>query len=193
MSHDPSTNEWQPQTDGREQTVAERPATGYSETPAYSETSPRDADYAPDSTPVDVGPTFARRVDGVGALLLILAGAAAAGAMLLPWVADLSGATDTGFELVQGRHWDAVAVLSGGGLVLLMGLALLIPMRHHRAVGFLALIGALAVTAAVVRLILKDAFTLDLVGLGFAAAAECAALGLLGAFKALLTPGRKIS
>lgn len=147
----------------------------------------RTEDYQPGDQPDD-GPTYARRIDGVASVLLLLAGAATAGSMLLPWVV---GQPETGFDLVLDQRWEPWAVLIGGGVALLMGLLALAPLRSRRLVGLLALLGGVAIAAAVLRPLYLADWDTSLVDYGLALAAEAGGLALLGGLKALLTPRRK--
>lgn len=140
--------------------------------------------------PVDEGPVLVRSVDGVGSTLLLLAGACAAGSMLLPWRED--GDTSTGFELATDLQWEPLAVLIGGGILLLMGLLLAIPMRGHRGSGLLAFIGAVIVTVGVLNILISEDFEFGFADIGFHLALGCAGLGLLGALKGIVTPARKV-
>jgi hypothetical protein len=77
-----------------------------------------------------------------------------------------------------------------GGLLLLLGLLLLVPARAHRTVGVLALLVAVAAAAAVLVVLADGGWRLDRFGAGTRCAVAVAALGLLGALKAMLTPPR---
>ena len=144
-------------------------------------------------------PVAVRRSDPFAAFLLVLAGLAAGVSLLVPWVPD--GAT--GLELARTAveqlgegwttvfdtgFWQPITVLGGGALLLLLGLLVLLPARAHRTLGLLALLVAGAVVAAVLVPLVDVDWQLDVLDLGFYFALGVAALGLLGALKALLTP-----
>jgi hypothetical protein len=140
-----------------------------------------------------------RRADRVGGLLLILAGVAAGVSLWLPWrrsegatgltlarrgVAVFGSGID---ELGRSGLWQPLAVVLGGGMLLVLGVLLFLRARTHRVVGVLALF--VAVAAAVgVSVPLADA---DWSPAPFRAGMWCAVavagLGILGALKAMLT------
>lgn len=146
-------------------------------------------------------PVAVRRADSVGAFLLLLAGLAAGLSLLLPWTpggrnglgllrdglgqlgSDWTGVFDSGL-------WEPLAVLFGGGVLLLLGLLLLVPAKAHRFPGVLALLVALVVVAGVLVPWGQTGWDLSEFDLGFYVALGVAGLGLLGALKAALT-GRK--
>jgi hypothetical protein len=148
-------------------------------------------------------PVSLRRPDGLAGLLLLLAGATAGLSLLLDWV---RGAGRTGLDLLltalrtaaddRGAFfadgwWEPVAILLGGGLLLVLGLLVLLPARTHRALGLLTLVVALAVAAAVLTPMAQDGFSTSRYAPGWWAAAAVGALGLLGALKAFLTGPRR--
>lgn len=167
-------------------------ARGYQELPGDGTTAPQ----------YSTLPVAIRRPDALAALLLLLAGIAAAVSLLLSW---LPGLDLTGWELVRrgfstlvhhpGRlvsdgWWQPLAVVLGGAALFGIGLLLLVPARAHRFLGLLALLFTLAAGAGVL-VPLRDAhWHLDRFAVGFWFACAVAALGLLGALKALLT-GRR--
>jgi hypothetical protein len=143
-----------------------------------------------------------RRADPFGGLLLILAGVAAIVSLWLPW---LRGEDATGLSLVRrgidlsgsgvgevasSGLWRPLAVVLGGGLLVLLGLLLFIPARAHRLVGVLALLVSLAAAAAVVVLFAGADWRVALFGLGMWFAVAVPAFGVLGALKAMLTAPR---
>jgi hypothetical protein len=147
-------------------------------------------------------PVAVRRADILAGLLLLLAGAAAAVSLLLPW---LAGSDDTGMdlvrrgfddlgtgvgELVDTGFWQPPAVVLGGGVLLLLGLLAFVPARRHRFLGLLALLVTAAVAAAVLVPLFQAGWDVGAFALGFWFACAVAVLGLLGGLKALLT-GRK--
>ncbi|WP_164704705.1 hypothetical protein [Blastococcus litoris] len=164
------------------------------------DTAPTQA--APD-VPRDVGIpslTVVRRSEPFGAAALVLAGVAANVSLLLPWS---RGAGSTGLTLVQrggaaldaglaesARRgvWEPLTVVLCGGLLVLLGFALLVPARAHRLLGVLALAVALAATAAALLLASEAGWRADRFGPGMWCAVAVPVLGLLGALKAMLTP-----
>lgn len=142
------------------------------------------------------------RADPLAGIALVLAGIAAAVSLWLPWRRDQ---TDTGGALTReglaaagaglmdlGRSgvWQPVAIVLGGGLLLLLGVLLFLPARTHRIVGVLALLVAAAATAGVIFRIAQLGWIADRFGPGLWFAVAVAALGILGALKAMLTVPR---
>lgn len=147
-------------------------------------------------------PVAVRRPDAVAALLVTLAGAAAAVSLLLRWV---HGSQVTGWTLVRdgirtggsgvGRvfqtgYWEPLAVVFGGAALFVVGLLLFLPARSHRFLGVLAWLSALVVTAGVLTPMAQDRWRPERYDLGMWFAAAVAGLGLLGSLKALLTGPR---
>jgi hypothetical protein len=168
---------------------------GYAQ-PGYGQGAAPAGTTAPDwsSRPVSV-----RRPDALAGLLLVLAGVAAGVSLLLHWV---RGDGDTGLAILRSAlrtagsdrsaffsdgWWEPAVIVLGGGLLLVLGLLLLLPARTHRFLGVLALLVALGVTAAVLTPMAQDGWSTSAYDLGWWAAAAVAALGLLGALKAVLT------
>ncbi|MGY1804102.1 hypothetical protein ACI78T_12575 [Blastococcus sp. SYSU D00922] len=167
------------------------------------DTAPRQA--VPEDAARDLpepGLTVVRRSEPVGAAALVLAGVAANVSLLLAWS---PGEGPTGLTLVrrggealdaglaESAHrgvWEPLAVVLCGGLLVLLGFALLVPARAHRMLGVLALAVALAATAAVVLLVSAAGWRPDRFGPGLWCAVAVPVLGLLGALKAMLTPPR---
>lgn len=153
----------------------------------------------PDYTP---RPVAVRRPDLLAGLLLLLAGAAAAVSLPLPWLpADDAGGLDLvrrGLddlgsgpgELVSTGFWQPLTVVLGGGVLLVLGLLLFLPARRHRFLGLLALLVTAAVAAAVLVPLVQAGFAPGDFRAGFWCAAAVAVLGLLGALKALVTGSR---
>ena len=143
-------------------------------------------------------PVARRGPDSLGGLLLILAGIVAAVSLVLEWLAD---GDDTGLDLVRAGFedlgeivdnglWQPLAVVLGGGVLLLLGIMMWLPARSHRFLGLLGLVvSGLIVWAVVVPLADAD-WELDFFGAGFWCAIAVAVLGVLGSLKALLT-GKK--
>jgi hypothetical protein len=168
--------------------------------PAYGQGATPAGTTAPDwsSRPVSV-----RRPDALAGLLLVLAGVAAGISLLLHWV---HGSGDTGWRILRSAlstagsdrsafftdgWWEPLVIVLGGGLLFLLGLLLLLPARTHRFLGTLALLVALGVTAAVLAPMAQDGWSTSSYDLGWWFAAAVAALGLLGALKAVLTGPRR--
>jgi hypothetical protein len=147
-------------------------------------------------------PVAVRGPASLAGLLLILAGIAAGVSLALRW---LTSTTDIGLDLVRRGFdelgggfsdlldtgfWQPLAVVLGGGVLLLLGVLMWLPARSHRFLGLLALlVSGLAVAAVVVPLVAEE-WQPSAFGLGFWFACAVGVLGLLGALKALLT-GRK--
>jgi hypothetical protein len=147
-------------------------------------------------------PVAVRGPASLAGLLLILAGIAAAVSLALRW---LGSTTDIGLDLVRrgfdefgggfrtlvdSGFWQPLAVVLGGGVLLLLGVLMWLPARSHRLLGLLALlVSGLAIAAVVVPLVAEE-WQPSAFGLGFWFACAVGVLGLLGALKALLT-GRK--
>jgi hypothetical protein len=145
------------------------------------------------------GPRVLRRADGVGGLLLILAGVAAGMSLWLPWRRD-DGAT--GFSLASrgvaafrsgigtlgySGLWQPLAVVLGGAVLLLLGLLLFLRARSHRLIGVLALLVAVAAAAGVLVPLAAVQWSPGGFGPGMWCAVAVAGLGVLGALKAMLT------
>jgi hypothetical protein len=140
-----------------------------------------------------------RRADRVAGSALVLAGVAANVSLWLPW---LDGGGPTGMSLVRrgidvagfgmgdllrSGLWEPIAVVVGGGVLVLLGFLLFVPAHTHRLVGVLALVVALAATAAVMTLLAGAGWTAEPFGVGLWAGVAVAAFGVLGALKAMLT------
>src|SRR3954469_15943712 len=145
-------------------------------------------------------PVAIRGPESLGGLLLILAGLVAAGSLVLHWlhVQDVSGwglarpgCDDLGDAFSSGL-WQPLVIVLGGGLLFLLGLALWLPARTHRFVGFVALLVSLAVTAAVLVPLIDAKWQLAFFGPGFWCAIAVAVLGLVGSLKAVLTRPRRV-
>jgi hypothetical protein len=144
-------------------------------------------------------PVAIRGPESLGGLLLILAGLVAAVSLVLHWLAhhDVSGwgLVRMGFddlgEAFSSGLWQPLVIVLGGGLLFLLGLALWLPARSHRLVGFVALLVSLAITAAVLVPLIDARWKLSFFGPGFWCAIAVAVLGLLGSLKAVLTRPRR--
>jgi hypothetical protein len=146
-----------------------------------------------------------RRPDRIAGAALVLAGLAAALSLALPWVrgeheAGLSlvrrglDVVDSGVgDFLRSGLWQPVAVVLGGGVLLLLGLLLFLPAHTHRLLGVLALAAALTATAAVLTLLAGADWDTGRFDLGTWVAVGVAGLGVLGALKAMLSLPRTIS
>jgi hypothetical protein len=143
-----------------------------------------------------------RRADPVAGVVLVLAGVAGAASLVLPW---RKGDEGTGLSLV--RHglqvagsdvralgpsglWQPLAIVLGGVVLFLLGVLMFGPARTHRISGLLALLVASGAAAAVLFRVAHAGWYLTRGDLGLWCAVAVAALGLLGALKAMLTPPR---
>jgi hypothetical protein len=152
-------------------------------------------DDEPSGTPLAV----LRRPDPVAGSALIFAGVAANVSLWLPWVVGESqtgislfrrgiGVVDSGWgDLLRSGLWEPVAVVLGGGLLVLLGMLLLVPAHTHRLVGVLALFVALVVAAAVLTLLADADWRTERFDGGLWFGAGVAVFGLVGALKAMLT------
>jgi len=146
--------------------------------------------------------TVVRRTEPLGAGALVLAGTAANVSLLVSWSTgeEPTGLTlvqrggeafDTGLaEFVRSGVWEPIVVVACGGLMVLLGLAMLIPARAHRLLGVLALVVALGAAAAVLVLMSDAGWVTERFGPGMWCAVAVPVLGLLGALKAMLTAPR---
>ncbi len=154
-------------------------------------------DPAPGSTAPEYStrPVAFRRPDVVAGLLLVLAGVAAGISLLLDWLSDLD---DSGLQLVRRGFdevghlgdtgfWQPLAVVLGGGVLLILGLLMFLPARTHRFLGVLALVVSLLAAAGVLVPLAQDDWKFGGFAVGFWFAIAVAVLGLLGSLKALLT------
>jgi hypothetical protein len=143
-------------------------------------------------------PVAVRRPDPLAALLLLLAGIAAAVSLVLHWLARTQqtgwsllrdGLRDFGSVFHTGM-WQPLAIILGGGALFVLGLLMLLPARGHRFLGLLALLVTFVVGAAILVPLAAANWRLALFGVGFFFGFAVAGLGLLGALKALLTGPR---
>jgi hypothetical protein len=153
------------------------------------------------ATPGSTAPEYSTRAvafrhpESLGGLLLILAGIAAGISLLLDWLADddISGLSlvRNGFEdlstVFGSGLWQPLAIVLGGGALLVLGVLLWLPMRTHRFLGAVALLVSGAVTAAVLVPLADADWDLGFFGPGFWFGIAVAVLGLLGSLKALFT------
>jgi hypothetical protein len=160
---------------------------------------PAEPDDAVDAAPGPVSRLVVlRRPDRLGCALLVLAGVATNVSLWLPWLPgrDAIGlslvgqgvdALGSGDDLWTGAVWQPLAVVLGGGLLLVLGMLLLIPGHAHRFVGVLALLVAMATGAVVLELLVDAGWRADRLALGAWFAVAVPVLGLLGSLKAMLT------
>ncbi len=143
-------------------------------------------------------PVAFRGPESLGGLLLILAGIAAAISLLADWLdgEDVSGwgLVRQGFDdlgdIFDSGLWQPLAIVLGGGVLLVLGLMLWLPMRSHRFFGLLALLVSGVVTAGVLVPLIDADWDLGFFGPGFWCAIAVAVLGVLGSLKAVLTGKR---
>lgn len=169
--------------------------------PAVVEAEPvAEKEPVPEAAPVaEVRLVTLPRADPTAGTALVLAGVAAVGSLWLPWRQDRE---DTGWSLVRrgltvvgsgvgdlGRSglWQPFAVVLGGVLLFLLGVLLFLPERTHRTVGVLALLVVCGPIAGVLVRIADAGWNSAQFGPGMWLALAVPALGLLGAFKAMLT------
>jgi hypothetical protein len=159
---------------------------------------------APEAGPAtpDVALTVDRRPDAIAAGALVLAGVAANVSLLLSWSAadEPTGLTllrrggealDTGLaEATRSGSWAPLVIVLCGGLLVVVGCAMLVPARAHRLLGVLALAVALAATGGALYVVADAGWRTERFGPGMWCAVAVAALGLLGALKAMLTAPR---
>jgi hypothetical protein len=165
-----------------------RPAGATAAQPTQQFPAATEPDYSP-------RPVAVRGPDSLGGLLLILAGIAAAVSLPLRWLDDDDvsgwGLVREGFDDLGGIFgngmWQPLAVVLGGGVLFLLGIALWLPMRSHRFFGLLGLLVTGAVVAGVLVPLFQDDWDLGVFGPGFWCAMAVAVLGLLGSLKALLS------
>jgi len=143
-------------------------------------------------------PVAFRRPDVLAGLLLILAGIAAALSLPLEWLADRDA---TGLDLVRRGFrslgdvfgnglWQPLAIVLGGGVLLVLGLLMFVSARTHRFLGVLALLVSLVAAAAVIVPLADAGWDLGFFAPGFWCAIAVAVLGLLGSLKAMLSGPR---
>ncbi|MGY2003875.1 hypothetical protein [Blastococcus sp. SYSU DS1024] len=143
-------------------------------------------------------PVAFRGPESLGGLLLILAGIAAAVSLPLDWLRDrdasgwalVRDAFDDLGQVFDDGGWQPLAIVLGGGLLLLLGIALWLPARSHRFVGAVALVVSGIVTAAVLVPLVDAGWDVGSFGPGFWCGIAVAVLGLLGSLKAVLTGPR---
>jgi hypothetical protein len=137
-------------------------------------------------------PVTVRRPDVLAALLLIVAGIAAAASLLLEWATDSKGwnLVRDGFEDFDTGSWQPPVIVLAGGVLLVLGLLMLLPARSHRTLGVLALLATMAAAGGVLVVLDESQWTWDFFEVGFWVAAAVPVLGLVGSLKAMLTSPR---
>jgi hypothetical protein len=143
-------------------------------------------------------PVVVRRPDVLAALLLVLAGIAAALSLVMRWLRghDTTGLTlvKNGFStpghLISSGLWQPMAIVLGGGVLFVVGLLVLLPARSHRFFGVVALLVSLLAVTAVLVPFADEKWQTRAFDVGFWFAAAVAAFGLLGSLKASLTGPR---
>jgi hypothetical protein len=162
-----------------------------------------DDEPSPSAIRTDPRVVVLRRADHVAGGALILAGVAAAASTTFPWFRGEDrglmlverGIEEAGAgieEFLAGGAWPPLAIVSGGVLLLLLGLLLFRPARTHRLVGVLELLVASLAAAAVVVLLARAGWTTETFDVGMWLAVAVAGLGVLGALKAMLTTPRVV-
>jgi hypothetical protein len=195
----------------RDEVPAERPASGYgiqgegattrpaSRQPnAGPEMEARTDDAGTTAPEYSTRPVVVRRPDVLAAVLLVLAGIAAALSLVLHWVTrkDPTGLTlvKQGFadpgHLISLGLWQPMAIVLGGGVLFVLGLLVVLPARSHRFFGVLALLVSLLVVTAVLVPFAEAKWQTRSFDVGFWFAAAVAVFGLLGSLKAALTGPR---
>ena len=175
-------------------------------TPGYTTTGYATTGYAPPgyatTSNYSTKPVTVRRPASLAGLLLILAGIAAAVSLALRWLrepGDIGWDLVTrgfdelggGFDgLVDSGFWQPLAVVLGGGVLLVLGLLLWLPARTHRFLGVLALFVSLLALAAVLVPFASADWGPGAFSLGFWFACAVGVLGLLGALPAMLAGPR---
>ncbi|MGY1772263.1 hypothetical protein [Blastococcus sp. SYSU D00813] len=164
-----------PSGDGRSGTGAH----GYAEQSENYYTTPQ----------YSTAPVTVRRPDALAALLLVLAGVAAAVSLALDWADGSTGwdLVSDGFADFDPDRWQPPVVVLAGGALLVLGLLSLLPARSHKTLGVLALLVTLAAAGGVLVVLNRSRFAWDVFEIGFWFAAAVPVLGLLGSLKAMLT------
>lgn len=134
-------------------------------------------------------PVTVRRPDVLAALLLVLAGVAAAVSLALDWADGFTGwdLVSDGFEDFGPDMWQPPVIVLAGGALLVLGLLCLLPARSHKILGVLALLATLAAAGGVLVILNRSGFAWDAFEIGFWFAFAVPVLGLLGSLKAMLT------
>lgn len=144
-------------------------------------------------------PVAVRRPDSLAGLLMVLAGVGIGISLLLNWFAGASGydifrgGLDNAGSFFSDGVWQPLVIVFGAAVLLLVGLIAFIPGKSRRALGLIALLVAAAVAAAVLTALIDAEFNFSRFEPGFYVVIGAAALGLLGAFKAAVTPPKRVS
>jgi hypothetical protein len=192
--------------DGDEPTILGFPAeeetgTGDLSDGSHPPTEERPDEPAPESE-LPLRLVTVRRGDPVAGIALLLSGVAAIGSLWLPWWQD---GTATGWVLARRALavadvdvraldgtalWEPLVIAICGGFLFLVGVMLFLPERTHRIAGLLSLLIASVATVAAVSAVADAEWSAARFGLGMWSAIAVAALGVLGALKAMLTVPR---
>ena len=143
-----------------------------------------------------------RRPDAVAGSLLLVAATAGGLSLFLPWAGHGNALglwlVQRGLQLAAGEGVGQLpgsglllplVVALGGGVLFVAGLLAFVPAHMHRAVGVVALLVSLAVAAGVVVRLADADGNAVLTDPGILCAVVLAGAALLGALKAMLTPG----
>jgi hypothetical protein len=90
-------------------------------------------------------------------------------------------------EIFSNGMWQPLAVILGGGVLLVIGFLLWLPAKTHRFLGALALLVTGVIIAALLVPLFAEDWDLSVFGVGFWFGVATGVLGLLGSLKALLT------
>lgn len=144
-------------------------------------------------------PVAVRRPDSFAGLLMVLAGVGIGISLLLDWIQGAAGydifklGLDNAGSFFDRGIWQPLVIVFGGAVLLLVGLIAFIPGKSRRALGLIALLVAIAIGAAVLTVLIDADFDFSLFEPGFFVVLAAAVLGLLGAFKAAVTPPKRVS
>lgn len=144
-------------------------------------------------------PVALRRPDSFAGMLMVVCGVAIGVSLLLDWSGGTAGydvfraAFDQAGDFFNDGIWQALVIVFGAAVLLLLGLFAFIPSRSRRALGLIAFLVAAAMTAAVLTALIDVDFDLNAFEVGFWVVIGATALGLLGALKAVLTPPKRVS
>ena len=175
--------------------MSEHPPPAATDEPAGATAASASEPPAPTAPAYSERPVAFRHPESLGGLLLILAGIAAGLSLLFDWLADddASGLTlvregfgDLGGIFGNGM-WQPLAIILGGGVLLVLGVLMWLPLRTHRFLGLLGLIISGIVAAGVLVPLYQADWDLSVFAVGFWFGIAVAVLGLLGSLKALFT------
>jgi hypothetical protein len=140
----------------------------------------------------------ARRADLLAGPLLLLAGIAAGVSLLVVWVdGGLSGLELVGIGVRDAREgvatlagtgsWQPLAVVGGGIVLFVLGVAMYVPARSHRFLGVIALLASLVAAAGVLVPLAAADWDVAHWAVGAWCAAAVGGLGCSGGLKAMST------